>query len=113
MFGLFKPAGRQDPQTRTPQDAHDLVAAGLAVLVDVREPGEHAASAIPGAALVPLSRFAATDLPPREGKELILHCRSGMRSADALGRCRVAGVPNVSHMKGGILAWQSAGLPVR
>jgi rhodanese-related sulfurtransferase len=108
MFGLLKPA-----PIRAPLEVRDLLASGAAVLVDVREPGEHAQTAIPGATLVPLSRFATADLPACEGWELILHCKSGMRSADALGRCRKAGIANVSHMAGGIMAWQSAGLPVR
>jgi rhodanese-related sulfurtransferase len=108
MFGLLTPA-----PTRTPPEVEDLLNSGAAVLVDVREPGEHAQAAIPGATLVPLSKFTTADLPPREGKELILHCKSGMRSADALARCRKAGLADVSHMAGGIMAWHSAGLPVR
>lgn len=108
MLGFLK-AGT----TRTPQEIKALLDAGKAVLVDVREPNEHAEVAIPGATLVPLSRFSTGDLPELGDRELILHCKGGGRSADALARCRNAGITKVSHMAGGIMAWHGAGLPVR
>ena len=108
MLGFLKPA-----PTRTPDEIKALVDQGAAVLVDVREANEHAELAIPGAALVPLSRFSAAALPPLQGKELILHCKGGARSAQALDACRKAGIDNVTHMAGGIMAWRQAGLPVR
>lgn len=78
-----------------------------AILVDVREPDEHAAERIPGAHLVPLSRFRAADVPP--GRRIVLHCRSGRRSAQALGLLRSSGRAEVTHLRGGILAWKKAG----
>lgn len=108
MLGFLKPG-----TTRTPQEVKALLDAGKAVLVDVREQSEHAEVAIPGAKLVPLSRFSTRDLPEPGDRELILHCKGGTRSADALARCRDAGITRVSHMAGGIMAWQGAGLPVR
>lgn len=99
--------------TRTPQEIKSLLDSGRAVLVDVREPHEHAEVAIPGAHLVPLSCFSTGDLPELGDRELILHCKGGGRSADALARCQEAGLTQVSHMAGGIMAWHSAGLPVR
>lgn len=98
--------------TRDPRAIADLLAADRIVLVDVREPDEHAEASIPGARLVPLSRFDVKVLPPLDGRELVLHCKGGARSADALSRCRKAGLDAVSHMGGGIMAWAQAGLPV-
>lgn len=108
MLGFLKPG-----TTRTPQEIKALLDAGQAVLVDVREQSEHAEMAIPGARLVPLSRFSTRDLPELGDRELVLHCKGGARSADALTRCRDAGITRVSHMAGGIMAWHGAGLPVR
>ncbi|MDP6700091.1 MAG: rhodanese-like domain-containing protein [Candidatus Latescibacteria bacterium] len=65
---------------------HDLAAAdlqheldgGVVILIDVREPSEHAAECIPQARPVPLSAFAADELPESNGKRLVLYCRSGL-----------------------------------
>lgn len=75
-------------------------------LVDVREQHEYDLVAIPGARLVPRggfldgSAFALLD-PTRP---LILHCRSGVRSAEVLSLARAAGFDAV-HLAGGVLAW--------
>ena len=81
---------------------------GEIVLVDVREPNEIAAERIPGAVSVPLSRFDPAALPKGE---VVLTCLGGKRSAMALAKCRQAGVPVNTHMRGGLTAWKAAGLP--
>ncbi|WP_149203877.1 molybdopterin-synthase adenylyltransferase MoeB [Actinotalea subterranea] len=76
-------------------------------LVDVREPDEHALVAIPGSRLVPQGLFAddeAFDELPRD-RDVILYCRSGVRSADVLRRARERGLSRASHLGGGVLAW--------
>jgi|GEM_PF-1176694 len=85
--------------------------AGHFRLIDVREPGEHASERIPEALLVPLSRLRPGELPESEGRAVVLHCRSGARSARALEMCRSQGVELAGHMRGGILKWKAAGLP--
>lgn len=80
---------------------------GTAVVVDVREPEEFAREHIAGARLVPLSRFDPGAVPV--GKTVVLHCKSGRRSAEAAARLGGAGV---YQLKGGIDAWKGAGLPV-
>jgi adenylyltransferase/sulfurtransferase len=75
------------------------------ILIDVREPYEHKIANIPAAKLIPLG-----DVPKRLGEldrtaEIVVHCKSGMRSAKAQGILRDAGFKNVLNMKGGILAW--------
>lgn len=101
-------------------EAHDVDAAvlrgwldrGDAVLVDVREPGEHAAERIEGAVLVPLSAFDPRAVPDADGRRLVLYCRSGNRSGQAGRRLLAAGFPEVHHLRGGLLAWREAGCPV-
>ena len=88
----------------------DLVAALQAkavALVDVREPGEYAAGHVEGAVNLPLSGFDAKLLP--KGKPVVLMCRSGARSAQALAKARAAGLSDVRHYKGGCMGWSSAG----
>jgi rhodanese-related sulfurtransferase len=96
----------------TPHEIADLLKRDMIVLIDVREPDEYAAGHIKGAHLVPLSAFNPHSLPRNGGRSIVLHCRSGGRSAKAVALCQRAGVSVDSHMQGGILGWQAAGLPV-
>ena len=77
------------------------------LLIDVREPHEYEIVRIPGARLIPKQEFlngnVLSELP--RDKEIILHCRSGVRSADCLAILKEAGFMNVSHVEGGVLAW--------
>ncbi len=76
-------------------------------VVDVREPTEHAIVAIPGARLIPLGRIldgTAFEGLPRD-RQIVLHCRTGARSAQALRAVLAAGFTDVAHLDGGILAW--------
>jgi adenylyltransferase/sulfurtransferase len=74
-------------------------------LIDVREPHEYKICNIPGAKLIPLGEFPkhVGDFDPND--DIVIHCKSGMRSAKACGILRQAGFQNVRNMKGGILAW--------
>lgn len=76
-------------------------------LVDVREPNEYEIVSIPGATLIPkgeiLSGAALSDLP--QNKPIVLHCKSGARSAEALAALKQAGFSDATHVAGGVLAW--------
>lgn len=84
-----------------------------ALLVDVREPIEYAASHIAGAALHPLQSVHASILPNTESK-IIIYCQKGIRSLHA---CQLLLAENQAlelyNLEGGIEAWQEAGLPVQ
>ena len=97
-----------EPIELDPAEVSARMAQGKITLVDVREPNETAAERIPGALLMPLSRFDPAALPKGE---VVLTCLGGKRSALALARCREAGVPVNTHMRGGLTAWKAAGLP--
>jgi rhodanese-related sulfurtransferase/molybdopterin converting factor small subunit len=75
------------------------------VLIDVREPHEYKICNIPAAKLIPLGEVPKRlgELDP--GADIVIHCRSGVRSAKACGILRQAGFQHVLNMKGGILAW--------
>jgi rhodanese-related sulfurtransferase len=109
MFGLGK---KQALQTLSATEARDLADRGAITLVDVREPNEWEAGRIPGAVHAPLSRLgdAAATLP--SDKPVVFYCRSGVRSAQAITIVQRLGLPHDTHMAGGIVAWQAAGLPV-
>ena len=75
------------------------------VLIDVREPHEYQICNIPAAKLIPLGEIGRRlgELDPEA--DIVIHCKSGMRSARACGVLRAAGFKHVRNMKGGILAW--------
>jgi adenylyltransferase/sulfurtransferase len=75
------------------------------VLVDVREPHEYQIASIPQAKLIPLGELGRRlgELDPDD--EIVVHCKSGGRSAKAVEFLRQQGFKDVSNMRGGILAW--------
>ena len=75
------------------------------VLIDVREPHEHQIGNIPFAKLIPLGDVAKRMNELNVGDEIVVHCKSGVRSAKAANLLRESGFKNVSNMKGGILSW--------
>jgi len=75
------------------------------VLIDVREPHEYRIASIPGAKLVPLGQVPQHLNEFDKNADIVIHCKSGMRSAKACGIFRQAGFQHVRNMKGGILAW--------
>ncbi len=77
------------------------------VLVDVREPNEYEINRIPGSVLIPKGDFlngtAIEQLP--QDKQIVLHCKSGVRSAEALAVVKGAGFSDAIHVGGGVVAW--------
>ena len=90
------------------------VDSGEAVIVDVREPAEHAAENIEGATLLPLSSISSKLLPDTKGKKLVVHCRSGKRSSSACEKL-LAEDPSLEiyNLEGGISSWAGAGHAVK
>ncbi len=87
-----------------------LLERGDAVLIDCREPAEHARERIPGVPLIPMSAFDIDRVKSLAGStKIILHCASGIRSARGAEALHAAGVTNVAHLIGGIQTWRAAG----
>lgn len=93
-----------------PQEARRLIDKG-AMLIDVREPDEHARERIDGAGLVPLSRFPAK-LVRQDGQPIVFHCRSGSRTSATSEQLAAATGGEAYILRGGIAAWKASGLPV-
>lgn len=74
-------------------------------ILDVRNPEEYQICRLPGSKLLPLpalpQRFGELD----KNRELVVHCKSGMRSAKAIQFLRQQGFNKLKNLKGGILAW--------
>ncbi len=120
---LTPPASRPTPSAQlsegpiTPATVRAWLASGACVLVDVREPDEFARERIEGSTLVPLSSFDASRVAAlaKPGVPIVVHCKGGKRSADAVSRCGALAASGlrVLNLPGGIDAWKAAGLPVK
>ncbi len=77
-------------------------------ILDVREPHEYAEVNM-GALLIPLGKVISMQVDEIEDwkdKEVIVHCRSGVRSLQACAVLEQMGFTNTKNLTGGILAWQ-------
>ena len=85
-----------------------------ALLLDVREPDEYSAGHAPNAKLVPLGQLSSRlqELATYKDKPIVVMCRSGRRSAQAVSILKDAGFSQVSNVQGGIQSWENAGLEV-
>ena len=81
-------------------------------LIDVRTAGEYAAGHLANAKLIPVQEFAQRLAEIDKNKPVLLYCRSGHRSGNALKILQDNGYKDAKHVEGGINAWQAAGLPV-
>jgi adenylyltransferase/sulfurtransferase len=94
--------------TITPFELKELLDAGKDVaVIDVREPVEWEICRIDGATLIPKDRIlsgdALAELP--QNRPIVLHCKTGVRSAEALAALKRAGFADAVHLQGGITAW--------
>jgi molybdopterin/thiamine biosynthesis adenylyltransferase/rhodanese-related sulfurtransferase len=94
--------------TITAPELRDMLDAGKPLfLVDVREPAEYEIVKIPGSTLIPnreiLTGEALSQLP--QDKPVVLYCRTGVRSAEALAAVKAAGFKDAVHVQGGVTAW--------
>jgi len=94
--------------TITVVDLKEMLDAGKdPYLVDVREPVEYEIVKIPGGVLIPKDRIlsgeALAELP--QDKPLVLYCKTGVRSAEALAAVKAAGFRDAVHVQGGVTAW--------
>lgn len=89
-----------------PEEAERMIATG-AMLIDIRDPDEHARERIPGATNHPLARIEQLAAHPGP---TIFHCRSGMRTQANATRLAAVGSASTCYvLAGGIDAWRSSG----
>jgi len=93
----------------TPGDAKRRLDSGSAILVDIREPMEHAREAIPGARLHSLSTFDPSGLGGSNAPAVIFHCQSGQRTCDNAERLLGGGLAEAYILQGGLSGWKAAG----
>jgi rhodanese-related sulfurtransferase len=98
----------------TLEAARAEVEAGRAMLVDVREPQEHATGVAPGALLLPMRQLArrAAEIPRDEARPVLLICATQSRSRAVTQALREAGMTNVRYVHGGMSGWAARGWPL-
>ncbi|MGO8817815.1 MAG: molybdopterin-synthase adenylyltransferase MoeB [Terriglobia bacterium] len=87
-------------EVKKKMDAHEPF-----VLIDVREPHEYQICRIPGSKLIPLGEVPKRMNELNSADEIVVHCKSGMRSAKAVDLLLKSGFLKIHNLKGGILAW--------
>jgi molybdopterin/thiamine biosynthesis adenylyltransferase/rhodanese-related sulfurtransferase len=94
--------------TITPSELKDLLDSDKPIyLVDVREPAEWEIVKIPGATLIPKDEILRGDalagLP--QDKQIVMYCKTGVRSAETLAAVKNAGFRDAVHVQGGVTGW--------
>jgi adenylyltransferase/sulfurtransferase len=101
------PIAAQDSQSETTVDElkRRLDARERVFILDVRNPEEYQICRIPGSTLIPLPELPRRFQELDRDREIIVHCKSGMRSLKAQHFLREKGFQRIKNLKGGILAW--------
>jgi rhodanese-related sulfurtransferase len=101
--------GNLDPQTAT-----GMINRQDALVVDVRPTADYSKGHIINSTNIPMNGFSKqiSTLEKYRDKPVIVSCRSGAQSSQACSQLRKAGFKEVYNLRGGILAWQNANLPL-
>jgi rhodanese-related sulfurtransferase len=95
----------------TPSDAAAALARGELQLIDVREPSEASGARVKGTRHIPLAQLPAKLGELDRDRPVASLCRSGRHSAIATRAAAKAGL-DTANVKGGVIAWERAGLPL-
>jgi len=88
--------------------------AGRAIMIDIREPGEHATGVARGARLLPMSQLRSrlAEIPTDPKQPVLLVCNTQNRSSTVLDALREQGYRHVRYVHGGMSGWVRRGWPV-
>lgn len=98
----------------TLDDAREALEKSSAVVVDIREPGEHTTGVAKGALLIPMGQIAKRlgELPKSGKQPLLVICNTQNRSSRIVEQLHAAGYTNASYVKGGMSQWTARGWPL-
>jgi rhodanese-related sulfurtransferase len=103
----------QEPFTRvTVAEAKEMIDAGNAAFIDVREPGEYADYHAEGVTLIPLNSVYARNGELPDDRDILFICKMGQRSALACEYAAAAGKTRLFNVEGGTDTWRDAGMPM-
>jgi rhodanese-related sulfurtransferase len=102
------------PDAVTLDEARAQLESGKAVLIDIREPEEHARGVAPGMRLLPMRQLAArlSEIPTDPARPVLLICNTQNRSSAVLRALRERGYGHVRYVVGGMSEWARRGWPM-
>lgn len=98
----------------SPSESTQMINRDDALMLDVRESNEYSEGHIINSLHIPLSglKTRLKDLEKYKAKKVIIACRSGHRSSQACTTLKKEGFEQVFNLSGGVMAWESANLPL-
>lgn len=114
LAAVWAESGAQSADAVSLQAAREAHEAGRVVLIDIREPNEHARGVAPGAVLLPMSqlRQRVAEIPADPATPVLLICNTQNRSSATLKSLRQQGYGHVRFVEGGMSEWVRRGWPV-
>ena len=102
------------PPMVTLDDARKALETTSKVVIDIREPYEHANGVASGAKLIPMSQLGGrlAELPAPGAEPFWLICNTQMRSANVVGQLQNMGYTNASYVNGGMSLWARQAWPM-
>jgi rhodanese-related sulfurtransferase len=103
-----------DPDAVSLESARAEHEAGRAILIDIREPAEHATGVAAGARLLPMRQLGErlAEIPVDPAKPVLLICNTQNRSSATLRTLRQRGYAHVRYVTGGMSEWARRGWPM-
>jgi rhodanese-related sulfurtransferase len=94
--------------------ARDALDTSSAIVIDIREPSEHATGVAKGAKLIPMSQLSQRikEVPQSADQPVLLICNTQNRSARVADQLRAAGYTNISYVNGGMSQWAARNWPM-
>lgn len=98
----------------TLENARNALEKASTIVVDIREPNEHATGVAKGAKLIPMSQLGKRlkELPKPGTEPILVICNTQNRSSKIVEQLQAAGYTNVSYVNGGMSQWASRGWPM-
>ncbi len=115
LFALpWAATARADENVLSLDEARAAFEAGRAVLIDIREPDEHATGVAAGATLLPMSQLGRrlAEIPTDPAHPVLLICNTQNRSSRTLRALRERGYGHVRYVEGGMSEWARRGWPM-
>ncbi len=112
-FAVFAQTGAPGAPSVPLEAARDALAQSSAIVIDIREPGEHATGVAQGARLLPMSQLAKRiGEVPKTDQPVLLICNTQNRSSNIAQQLRAAGYSNISYVTGGMSLWAGRQWPM-
>ncbi len=119
LLGAFTLAACGADAAKTPlslslEEGRDLFEARQVLLIDIREPREHASGVVSGALLLPASQFKyrMAEIPKDPAQPVLIICNTQNRSRILVRTMQQAGWSNVRYVRGGMSTWARQGWPM-